>query len=49
MDHYFESTNWFVPLAKYEGIDAGARERELAAAAAAGEVDEKGTEHRESV
>jgi hypothetical protein len=48
MDHYFESTHWFVPLAKYEGIDAGARERELAAAAEAGET-EKGIEHRESV
>lgn len=31
MDHYFENTHWFVPLAKYEKIDAGARERELVA------------------
>jgi len=30
MDEYFARTNWFVPLAKTEKIDAAARERKLA-------------------
>ncbi|BEJ14542.1 hypothetical protein CspHIS471_0403090 [Cutaneotrichosporon sp. HIS471] len=44
----FEITHWFVPLARYEGIDAGARESELAAAGENGD-DEKRIEHCESV
>lgn len=61
MDHYFANTHWFVPLAKYENIDAGARERELVAREAHAdtpvyggssdiEKGEKGkAEHRESL
>ncbi|BEI83789.1 hypothetical protein CcaverHIS002_0403930 [Cutaneotrichosporon cavernicola] len=48
MDHYFEITQWFVPLAMYEGIDAGARERELAAAGENAD-DGESIEHCESV
>ncbi|CDZ98511.1 general substrate transporter [Phaffia rhodozyma] len=42
MDHYFESTHWIVPLAKYEPISATTREDELRRGIATGKHVEPG-------